>query len=156
MEPTKAPTRRSSERPVEDGFREAPIRLTSITVKRGRLVCEVVIADERKRYCTPELASFVERSHPDIAHHACVNESGRRFGAVMRSTSVAHMLEHIAIDMQAHGSEDDTLFVGTTEWRDEQMGKARIQLSFRDDLSALGAFNKALQFLNIAVITYLP
>lgn len=135
----------------------APIRLVSVAVKRGRLVCELVIPDERRRFSTPRLASYVETNYPDIARHACVNESGRQFGAVMQSTSIAHLLEHIAIDEQVHDSEnDDALFVGTTEWLDEQAGRARIQLSFRDDLSALEAFNKALQFLNIAVITYLP
>lgn len=120
-------------------------------------MCEVLIPDERKRFSTPELASYVEAAYPDIAQHACVNESGRQFGAVMQSTSVAHLLEHIAIDEQVRDSDrDDALFVGTTEWVDEQSGRARIQLSFHDDLSALRAFNKALQFLNIAVITYLP
>ena len=65
------------------------------------------------------------------------------------------MLEHIAIDEQVGGSRsDDALFVGTTEWIDEQAGRALVQLSFCDDLSALEAFNKALRFLNNTMLTY--
>ena len=155
---TTAAAKKSSDNPFGvDCAPEVPIRLVSVAVKRGRLVCELVIPDERKRFSTPELASYVEINYPDIAEHACVNESGKRFGAVMRHTSIAHLLEHIAIDEQVRDSEnDDAFFVGTTEWVDEQTGRARVQLSFNDDLSALEAFNKALQFLNIAVITYLP
>ena len=138
--------------------REAdPVQLTSLAVKRGRLVCELVIPDVGKRYSTPSLAAFVERQHPDIARHACVNGLGRTFGSVMETTSIAHLLEHIAIDLQVREAEaPDARFVGTTEWIDEAAGKARIELSFNDDLAALRAFNKALQFLNIAVIHYLP
>ena len=157
MSTTVAAKRSSGNSLSVDCVQGAPIRLVSVAVKRGRLVCELVIPDERKRFSTPELASYVEINYPDIATHACVNESGRHFGAVMRYTSIAHLLEHIAIDEQVRDSEnDDALFVGTTEWVDEQAGRARIQLSFNDDLSALKAFNKALRFLNIAVITYLP
>lgn len=148
--------RKRSDSSIGDRQHEEPIRLASVAVRRGRLACEVVVADERNRYCTPELASLVELSYPNIARHACVNEEGRQFGAVMQSTSVAHMLEHIAIDEQVGGScSDAALFVGTTEWIDERAGRALVQLSFCDDLSALKAFNKALQFLNNAVITYL-
>ena len=156
--PTTAAAKRSSgNSPGVDCSQEAPIRLVSVAVKRGRLVCELDIPDERKRFSTPELASYVEINYPDIAAHACVNESGKKFGAVIQRTSIAHLLEHIAIDEQVRDSESgDALFIGTTEWLDEQAGRARVQLGFHDDLSALKAFNKALRFLNIAVITYLP
>lgn len=158
LEATTAAAKKSSEDSIlVDCLQEAPIRLVSVAVKQGRLVCELVIPDERKRFSTPRLASYVEANYPDIARHACVNKFGKQFGAVMQRTSIAHLLEHIAIDEQVRGSEnDDALFVGTTEWLDEQVGRARVQLSFHDDLSALRAFNKALQFLNNAVITYLP
>lgn len=147
--------RNRSEFPIDECQREEPIRLASVAIRRGRLACEVVITDERNRYCTPALASYVGLCYPDIARHACVNGEGRQFGAVMQSTSVAHMLEHIAIDEQVGGSRsDDALFVGTTEWIDEKAGRALVQLSFCDDLSALEAFNKALRFLNNTMLTY--
>ena len=133
------------------------VQLRSITVKTGRMVCEVLIPEPIYRYSSPKLAAFVQGSYPDLPHHACVNASGSTFGIVMESTSTAHLLEHLVISEQARVSERaEREFVGTTEWVDEEAGLARIEVSFHDDLEALRAFNEATRFLNIAVITCLP
>lgn len=133
-----------------------PVQLRAFTVNRGRMVCELCISDPRFRYTTPKLAAFAEGSYPDLPHHACVNEVGSTFGDVMESTSTAHLLEHLVISLQTRAAVNSTAeFVGTTEWIDEPAGKARIEVSFRDDLDALRAFGDATRFLNIAVITCL-
>ena len=49
-------------------------------------------------------------------------------------------------------SRRNFLYLGTTEWIDEDAGLARIEVSFTDDLVALRAFLDAAQFLNKAVI----
>ena len=136
--------------------RPAPIRIHSITVRTGRLVCDVEVPDERFRYTTPRLAAFVMDRYPELPRHACVNDAGKTFGAVMERTSTPHLLEHLAITEQTRAASDaDSVFTGTTEWMDEKAGKARVEVSFRDDLEALRAFNEATQFLNIAVLTCL-
>ena len=133
-----------------------PIELMAVTVKMGRMICDVAISERRFCYTTPRLAAFVEGSYPDLPHHACVNETGPSFGAVMESTSIAHMLEHLVISLQTRASTSTSMeFVGTTEWIDEDAGIARVEVSFRDDLQALRAFNEATRFLNIAVLTCL-
>ncbi len=133
---------------------ERPVRVRSITVKTGRLVCDVSVPDPRYRRTTPGLAAFAADQYPDLPHHACVNDAGKTFGDVMEATSTPHLLEHVAISMQTRAAKGgDASFTGTTEWTDEQAGEARIQLSFQDDLDALRAFNDATQFVNIAVIT---
>ena len=134
----------------------APIQVRTITVQTGRLVCDIVIPDERFRRTTPGLAAFAAERFPDLPHHACVNAKGTAFGDVMEHTSTAHLLEHLAISLQTRAAAQAAdSFVGTTEWTDEQAGEARVQLSFRDDLEALRAFNEATRFLNIAVLTCL-
>lgn len=131
-----------------------PIEVDTIVVRTGRLVCTVVIADSNLRYTTPELAERVLRDHPSLAHHACVNEEGTLFSAVMDHTSLAHLLEHVAIDIQTRGARDDgAVFVGTTEWMDETAGQARIQLSYADDLEGLRSFRDAVAYLNAVVLT---
>lgn len=126
-------------------------------VLTGRLVCEVAIPDARYRFATPALASRVAGAFPDLPRHSCLNDEGRTFGAVMDHTSVPHLLEHMCISLQVGASADeDQAFTGTTEWTDPQAGIARIQLSFCDDLVALGAFSEALRFLNDAVVTCCP
>ena len=134
----------------------AALKITSITVRTGRLVCEVAIPDERFRRTTPRLAAFVAGQYPDLPHHACVNEAGSSFGDVIEATSVPHLLEHLVISEQVRndqGAATSTTFVGTTEWVDEAAGIARVELGFRDDLDALRALNDATRFLNMALIT---
>lgn len=130
------------------------ISATKIVVQDGRLVCEVVIPDPARRYCTPRLANRVCTAFPDIVKHACVNGVSDMFVTVMDSTSVPHLLEHLMIDIQVHDdrAEADASFVGATEWLDESAGTALVQVSFVDDLCALQALNKSLDFLNAELL----
>ncbi len=130
------------------------ISTTKIVVQDGRLVCEVVIPDPARRYCTPRLANGARTAFPDIVKHACVNGVFDKFVTVMDSTSVPHLLEHLMIDIQVHDdrAEADASFVGATEWLDESAGTALVQVSFVDDLCALQALNKALDFLNAELL----
>ena len=132
---------------------EDPILVRTVTVRTGRLVCDVQIPDERFRKTTPHLASFVCQAYPDLPRHACVNGEGATFGTVMERTSTPHLLEHLAISEQTRAAKDAArTFVGTTEWVDEAAGEARVEISFQDDLEALRAFNEATRFLNNAVL----
>lgn len=126
------------------------ISATKIVVQDGRLACEVAIPDPARRYCTPRLANRARTAFPDIVKHACVNGVSDKFVAVMDSTSVPHLLEHLMIDIQVHDdrAEADASFVGATEWLDESAGTALVQVSFTDDFCALQALNKSLDFLN--------
>ncbi len=136
--------------------RTDPIRICAITVRTGRLVCDVEIPEPRFRFTTPRLAAFVVQQYPDLPHHACVNGKGSSFSAVIECTSTPHLLEHLVISLQTRAATGATdSFVGTTEWLDETAGLARVEASFRDDLEALRAFNEATQILNIAVLTCL-
>ena len=130
-----------------------PLEVREIIVRTGRLVCEVVVANPRLRTTTPELIERVSRDHPHLAQHACVNAEGPLFGAVMDHTSLPHLLEHVAIDLQTQASSDPAaVFVGTTEWLDRAAGVARIQLSFADDLEGLRAFRDSVEYLNSIVL----
>ena len=125
-----------------------PISISSIVVRRGRLVCEVEVPDPQYRYTNPQIAQHVLDLHPSLSRHACVNAEGRTFGCVMEHTSIAHLLEHLAVELQTRASDDpQALFVGTSEWLDEASGKARVQLSFSDDLEALRALKEAAEII---------
>jgi len=125
------------------------IRVERIVVRTGRLTCDVRITDSERRYVDPELVRRACRAFPSLPYHSCVNEVGPTFAAVMDTTSLPHLVEHIAIDLQtrAAANPEDT-FVGTTEWLDEDAGLARIELGFTDDLQVMSAFNRAVDFVN--------
>lgn len=106
---------------------------------------------------------------PTLARHACVNERGTVFAAVMDCTPLPHLLEHLVVDLQVRAESGqwftlpgaaaeappsmadatcDRPIVGTSEWLDEAAGIARIDVSFADDLVALRAMRDSVAFLN--------
>lgn len=134
---------------------DMPLQVRCITVHTGRLICDVAVSERRFRFTTPAVAQIARDRFPELPLHACVNDRGKTFGAVMDDTSIAHLVEHIAITLQTRLDESGDLFAGTTEWTSESSGEARIQIGFRDDLVALRAFNEAVRFVNNAVLTCL-
>lgn len=130
------------------------IALERLNVLPDRIEAEVRVLDPVFRTTSPELIAQVLDQFPTIPYHACRNEMGPTFSAVMESTSLPHLLEHLVIDIQtrAHAErEDETadpVFTGTTQWSATMGDVAIVRVSFYDDLIALGAFKKALHFIN--------
>lgn len=133
------------------------IAIERMTVLPDRIEAELRIADERYRYVTPELAAEIRKRFPTVPFHTCRNAHGPTFEAVMDTTTLPHLFEHLVIDIQTHEHAAGTdpvqdseraLFTGTTQWSAEDPDVAIVRVSFLDDLIALGAFKKALNFIN--------
>lgn len=136
------------------------IAFERLTVLPDRIEAEVRVCDPCSRMTTPDLIARVIEQFPTIPYHACRNDRGPTFEAVMERTSVPHLLEHLVIDLQAHEHAKTMLpneanaqatFTGTTQWSAEDADVAIVRVSFQDDLIALGAFKKALHFINTAL-----
>ena len=98
---------------------------------------------------TPELAKRALLVRPNLARHACVNGQGPTFGAVAGRTPLPHLFEHLVVDILVERSADEhATFAGTSEWLDRARGKARVEVSFTDDLEAIAAFKEAEELLN--------
>ena len=82
----------------------APLVIERLTVRADRVVCDVVLAPGVPRRTTPELAARVRAAHPHVPRHACVNDEGDTFAAVMDHTSLPHLLEHLVIDFQTRAA----------------------------------------------------
>ncbi len=125
-----------------------------ITVRRGRLSMLVRVMPGYPHSTNKFLANRLLTLRPTLAQHTCVNNFGQTFGAVIDKTSLPHVLEHVIIDEQVcdPNSLTDITYVGTTEWTDETLGRARIEVNFADDLIVLRAIQRALNFLNNMVV----
>lgn len=134
----------------------ARIRVKRLTVRSGRLEAEVEVYPPGA-HSTPALARMLREMNPRLAGHACVNDVGDCFGDVMDHTPLPHVLEHLAVDAQAqeyraHASADEgKVFVGTSEWIDDERTVARVCISFVDDLAALRALREATAVLKSAL-----
>lgn len=130
-----------------------PLRALRVRVRPDRV--EVLVAVAAKRYAQTDEALIAECLYhaSTLGQHACRNDVGQVFAAVMKSTSTPHLLEHLVIDAQTRAAKDpDRVFTGTTQWSAEDELLANVAFSYEDDLVALDALKGALAFLNKALI----
>lgn len=136
------------------------LAIEHLTVMPDRIEAKVHILYPAARMTTPSLIERTCKAFPTLPYHACRNAAGPTFDAVMRHTSLPHLLEHLVIDIQTHehdqhasevGCAEQAVFTGTTQWSGEDPNLAIVRVSFLDDVIALGAFKKALHFINQAL-----
>ena len=131
---------------------QPPLTVQSLRVRPGRIELSVRVASQRYAQTTPQLIERCLQHAPTLGMHACRNGVGPTFGAVMNSTSVPHLLEHLVVDAQARASQSpQRVFTGTTQWSAEDPLMANVAVSYEDDLAALRALKESLAFLNSAL-----
>lgn len=81
-------------------------------VHRGHLVCLVSFAGA-PRVTSASLMRRVLPAFPMLPQHACVNERGTTFDAVMDCTPLPHLLEHLVVDLQVRSQIVQHARVGT-------------------------------------------
>lgn len=137
------------------------IVIEKMVVEEGRLQCDVRVQNPDCLYTTEPLMQKIQIHFPRIPQHTCANKKGKTFCAVMDHTSLPHLMEHLVIELQMQHYEQSgereaqsscAVFVGATRWTDKNEGRARIEVSFTDDLVALRAFRDASNFLNETVL----
>lgn len=140
---------------TKDAVAADAVAVERISIKKGRLSMLVRLAPHAPRLAPPHLVSNALSRYPSLPHHACVNDRGPTFSAVMRATSLPHLLEHLIIDAQVRdpATPRDVSLVGTTEWLDEANGFARVEVNFTDDLVALRAVREAVSFVNEGMVS---
>lgn len=126
------------------------VDVRALTVRADRVVCELAVTPPGAQ-STPALMRALAPAFPHVGEHACVNDAGDRFADVMERTPLPHVLEHLVVDLQARAAGPGAVFVGTSEWADSAQTRARVEVSFIDDLEALRAFKDATAALNEAL-----
>ncbi|NPD31079.1 hypothetical protein HLV37_04280 [Eggerthellaceae bacterium zg-1084] len=129
--------------------RQSRFQVRRIRIRADRLECTVCVPCPELRRTTPKIAQEALAMRPSLAHHACINERGRTFRAVLDDTATPHLFEHFVVDCQVRRAHDaHRTFVGTTRWICEREGLALVELSFADDLQALDAVREAAGLMN--------
>lgn len=126
-----------------------PLKAETVRVRPGRIEVGVRISARRYLQTDGALAQRCLQHAPTLGQHACRNEVGPLFGAVMANTSTPHLLEHLVVDAQTRAARKaDSVFTGTTQFSAEDPLLAKLALSYEDDLVALHALKESLEFLN--------
>lgn len=123
-----------------------------INVKKYRIICLVVVQLEHA-YSNEIFAQKLLKIMPTLASHKCKNSSNNSFFEEIKKTSLAHVFEHIVIDLQIkylseNGCAENTSILGTTEWFNKNQGMSKVELSYCDDLLALKAIKEAEKLIN--------
>ena len=136
-----------------------PLEIRRIRVRQGKLDVESATRIDCL-HVDGALANAVLQRYPNLRNHACVNKSGNAsFGAELVGTELAHLLEHLSIELQAQHlkglGRKPPLLAGHTSWLDELQATAphgyalmRTTVSFVDDVIALRAVKEAASTLN--------
>ncbi len=130
-----------------------PLRALRVRVRPDRVEVSVAVAAKRYEETDEALIQAALHYAPTLGQHACRNNVGPMFASVMKRTSTPHLLEHLVIDAQTRAAKDaDRVFTGTTQWSAENELVANVAFSYEDDLVALDALTRSLEFLNRALI----
>lgn len=104
------------------------------------------------RMSTPELAAFCLKARPTLQAHACQNDGARTFGDVIDHTLVAHLLEHLIIDILVELTRDEQAsFAGVTEVLDAKEKSACITITCAHDVLVCKALREAHLILSKGV-----
>lgn len=139
------------------------------SVRSDRMVCDLRVTDARfaaldePAIVRSGLAALLEQRFPALRAHACVNDYGPVFGACMAHASMPHLLEHLVIALQAEAEAAQVqagilqtarpfLFVGKTSWTDRAALAARVEVNYRDDITAFRAFRDAARLVDSIVL----
>lgn len=128
------------------------IDITKVAVAPQHFTARVTIANGGPLTTDQDLVgtTHIYNLLPDIIDHACLGDKGATFKDVMGATEVAHLLEHVAIELMARTGIAGDISCGRT-W--EVTGEPRtydVQLACPDDVLVASALSSAAWILQWA------
>lgn len=121
------------------------IDIIRVVVGTEYLTATVHIADGAPLMTSEDLegTTRVYNLLPTIIDHACVGDRGDTFKDCMGDTELAHLLEHVTVELLARTNMVDEVVAGRT-WRELAYDRTySIQFSCVDDVLVAGALSSA-------------
>lgn len=92
----------------------------------------------------------VYRLLPHIVEHVCLGDGGETFRDVMGDTEVAHLLEHVTVELLAQTDVAGDVTVGRTHEVEGELRTYDIEFPCPDDALVVGALSSAVWILQWA------
>lgn len=128
------------------------IDITRVVVGTQYLTATVRIADDAPLMTSEDLegTTRVYNLLPTIIDHACMGDAGSIFKDCMGDTELAHLLEHVTIELLARTNLVDEIISGRT-WRELAYDRMySIQLPCVDDVLVAGALSSGVWIISWA------
>ena len=129
------------------------IVIRKVVVGAQYLTATVQVAPDGPLYTSEDLEATtrIYNLMPSIVDQACMGDGGTVFRDVMGDTEVAHLLEHVTIELLARTNLAGDVSVGRTWLVDEPRRLYDVQLACPDDALVAGALSSAVWLVNWAV-----
>ncbi len=128
------------------------ISIKKVVVGPKNLTATVEFSAKAPRL-TSENAEATERvlEHlPGLSEHLCLGDADARFGLVAKDTEVAHLLEHVTVELLALTNLAGDVASGKTSLVDSRRGLYEIILACPDDVLVAASLSSAVWLLNWA------
>ena len=128
------------------------IVIRKVVVGAQYLTATVQVAPDGPLYTSEDLEATtrIYNLMPSIVDQACMGDGGTVFRDVMGDTEVAHLLEHVTIELLARTNLAGDVSVGRTWLVDEPRRLYDVQLACPDDALVAGALSSAVWLVNWA------
>lgn len=128
------------------------ISIKKVVVGPKNLTANVEFSAKAPRL-TSENAEATERVLellPGLSEHLCLGDADARFGLVANDTEVAHLLEHVTVELLALTNLAGDVSSGKTSLVDSRRGLYEIILACPDDVLVAASLSSAVWLLNWA------
>ena len=128
------------------------ISIKKVVVGPKNLTATVEFSAKAPRL-TSENAEATERVLellPGLSNHLCLGDADPRFGLVAKDTEVAHLLEHVTVELLALTNLAGDVSSGKTSLVDSRRGLYEIILACPDDVLVAASLSSAVWLLNWA------
>ena len=128
------------------------ISIKKVVVGPKNLTATVEFSAKAPRM-TSEEAEATERVLellPGLSEHLCLGDADARFGLVAKDTEVAHLLEHVTVELLALTNLAGDVSSGKTSLVDSRRGLYEIILACPDDVLVAASLSSAVWLLNWA------
>ncbi|MBR3317767.1 MAG: hypothetical protein IKG21_08160 [Atopobiaceae bacterium] len=128
------------------------IDITRVVVGPEYFTATVYIANDAPLMTIDDLegTTRVYNLLPNIIDHACAGDEGSTFKDCMGNTELAHLLEHVTVELLARTNLTDEIIAGRT-WREVAYDRTySIQLPCIDDVLVAAAISSAIWIMTWA------
>lgn len=128
------------------------IQIQRVEVGLKNLTARVRVSKEAPLLTSGDLRATtrVYNLMPHIIDHVCLGDSGETFKEVMGNTELAHLLEHVTVELLSQSSASGEITSGKTTPVPGENRTYDIQLSCPDDVLVAGALSSAVWIMNWA------
>lgn len=116
----------------------------NVTPKVVEVLVRIPAEEPLRTSAYPELPRLALELLPGLAKHDCRNADGRRFVVELGDTEVAHLFEHLTLELMALAGSPRTTTANTSwDFRRDGRGAFHVEIAYDNDLVCLGAIRLA-------------